>query len=235
MARSFYIGEIEGMNIKNIESLDFGSLTSEEAGELGLNVVFLEEDGTYDWIYCLKMLQNLSLLKFVMKIVAVIYAVITITMLVLTKGADDILWLLGILGLVFVAVIGIVLFSFWLVDKMYKGSYMLIYEMNDAGLTFSQTTDQAQITRTIAAASAAVNAAGGNVGGVIAGTGLAIRPNAYHADFSKVRSVKGRRKENLIWVNTFLQYLMVYVPDEAYDFVWTYITERCVNAKISSR
>ena len=53
------------MDIKNIESLDPGSLTSEEARELGLNVIFLEEDGTYDWIYCLKMLQNLSMFKFV--------------------------------------------------------------------------------------------------------------------------------------------------------------------------
>ena len=178
------------MDIKNIESLDFGSLTTEEASELGLNVIFLEEDGTYDWIYCLKMFQNLSLFKFVMKVIAIIYAFIIITLLVLTKGSGDILWLLGILGLVFAAVVVIVLFSFWLVDKLYKGSYMLIYEMNDVGITFSQTTDQAQITRAIAATSAAVNAAGGNVGGVIAGTGLAMRPNSYHADFAKVRSVK---------------------------------------------
>ena len=223
------------MDIKNIESLDFGSLTTEEASELGLNVIFLEEDGTYDWIYCLKIFQNLSLFKFVMKVIAIIYAFIIITLLVLTKGSGDILWLLGILGLVFAAVVVIVLFSFWLVDKLYKGSYMLIYEMNDVGITFSQTTDQAQITRAIAATSAAVNAAGGNVGGVIAGTGLAMRPNSYHADFAKVRSVKGKRSDNLIWVNTFLQYLMVYVPEEAYDFVWNYITGRCVKAKITTR
>ena len=206
------------MDIKNIESLDPGSLTSEEARELGLNVIFLEEDGTYDWIYCLKMLQNLSMFKFVLKVIAITYAIIIL-----------------ILGLVFLAVILIVLFSFWLVDKLFKGSYMLIYEMNNEGIAFSQTTDQAQITRAIAATSAAASAAGGNVGGVIAGTGLSMRPNSYRAEFSKVRSVKGKRSENLIWVNTFLQYLMVYVPDDAYDFVWTYITGRCVNARISSK
>ena len=223
------------MDIKNIESLDPGSLTSEEARELGLNVIFLEEDGTYDWIYCLKMLQNLSMFKFVLKVIAVSYAAIVIGLFILTRGSGDILWALGILGLVFLAVILIVLFSFWLVDKLFKGSYMLIYEMNNEGIAFSQTTDQAQITRAIAATSAAASAAGGNVGGVIAGTGLSMRPNSYRADFSKVRSVKGKRSENLIWVNTFLQYLMVYVPDDAYDFVWTYITGRCVNARISSK
>ena len=223
------------MDIKNIESLDPGSLTSEEAKELGLNVIFLEEDGTYDWIYCLKMLQNLSMFKFVLKVIAITYAIIILGLLFLTRGSGDILWALGIIGLVFLVVILIVLFSFWLVDKLFKGSYMLIYEMNNEGITFSQTTDQAQITRAIAATSAAASAAGGNVGGVIAGTGLSMRPNSYHADFSKVRSVKGKRSENLIWVNTFLQYLMVYVPDDAYDFVWTYITGRCVNARISSK
>ena len=223
------------MEIKNLDHLDFGSLSSEEADQLGLNVIFLEKDGTYDWIYCLRMFQNLSMFKFVMKIMIFMFAAITVIMLVLTGGSGDVLWLLGILGLCFAAVILIVLFSFWLVDKLFKGRYMLIYEMNEQGLTFSQTTDQAQITRTIAAASAAVNAAGGNAGGVIAGTGLALSPNSYHADFSKVRSVKGRKSDHLIWVNTFLQYLMVYVPDDAYDFVWTYITERCVNASISSK
>ncbi|MBR0410678.1 MAG: hypothetical protein IJI25_06700 [Eubacterium sp.] len=221
------------MEIKSIESLDFGSLTSEEAGNLGLNVIFVEDDGTYNWIYCLKMFQNRSMLKFVMKIIAIIYTIIIVFMLVLAGGSDDILLILGILGLVFVAVIVIILFSFWLVDKIYKGNYMLIYEMNTRGITFSQTTDQAQMTRAIAAASAAANAAGGNVGGVVSGTGLAMRPNSWQAEFSKVRSVRGKRSDNLIWVNTFLQYLMVYVPDDAYDFVWTYITSRCVNAKIT--
>ena len=222
------------MNIKNIEDLDFGSLTSKEAADLGINVVFLEEDGTYDWIYCLKMFRNLSLFKFVMKIISLIYVIILVAMLIFARGNADVLLVLGILGLVFATVIVIVLFSFWLVDKIYKGNYMLVYEMNEEGITFSQTTDQAQITRTIAAASAAVSAAGGNAGGVISGTGLAIRPGSYRAEFAKVKSVKGKRSENLIWVNSFLQYLMVYVSDEAYDFVWTYITERCVNAKIIS-
>lgn len=223
------------MDIKNIKSLDFGSLSSEQAAELGLNSVFLEEDGTYNWIYCMKLLKNLSMLKFVTKVIAFCYALMVIIIFVLTRGSGSILWLLGILGLCFAGVILIILFSFWLMDKIFKGSYMLIYEMNDEGIIFSQTTDQAQITRAIAATSAAVNAAGGNVGGVIAGTGLAMRPNSFPAAFSKVRSVKGIRRENLIWVNSFLQYLQVYVPDGAYDFVWEYITTRCVNARITSK
>ena len=222
------------MDIKNIENLDFASLSSEQAAELGLNSIFQEEDGTYDWIYCMKLLKNLSMMKFVMTVIAIAFAAMVVIMLLMTGGSGDTLWMLGIMGLVFGAVMLIVLFSFWLVDKMYKGSYMLIYEMNEQGITFSQTTDQAQITRAIAASSAAVNAAGGNVGGVIAGTGLALRPNSYHADFSKVRTVKGIRRDSLIWVNTFGQFLQIYVPDEAYDFVFLYITRRCKKARITT-
>ena len=112
---------------------------------------------------------------------------------------------------------------------------MLVYQMNNDEIMFSQTTDQAEMTRTIAAASAIVNAAGKNAGGTIAGTGLAMRPNIYTAKFAKVSSVIGDRKDNLIWVNTFLQSLMIYVPDEFYDFVWNYIIQRCDRARISER
>ena len=220
------------MDIKNIGDLDFSTLTSEEAAARGLNTLFREEDGTYNWIYSLKMFQNLSMLKFVLKIMAIVFAAITVMLLVMTGGSGDMVGLFGIMALVFGVVILIVFFSFWLVDKLYKGRYMLIYEMNDEGLTFSQTTDQGQITRTIASASAAASAAGGNTGGMISGTAMAMRPNSSHASFSKVRSVKGNRRDNLIWVNSFLLYLMVYVPEESYDFVWDYITTRCVNAKI---
>ena len=44
------------MNNKNIEEIDFLSLTTEEAEKLGLNAIFEEEDGTYDWIYCMNMM-----------------------------------------------------------------------------------------------------------------------------------------------------------------------------------
>lgn len=76
------------------------------------------------------------------------------------------------------------------------------------------------------------NPTGLPVGVVSSGTGMTLRANAYHSKFEKVRSVKGKRADNLIWVNTFLQYQQVYVPKSAYNFVWNYITERCVNAKI---
>ncbi len=220
------------MDIKNIGDIDFGSLSSEEAKELGFDVLFQEEDGTYNWIYSLKVLKNRSLLRFIIMVLVIIFLVIAVVFIIMIRDAREFLSFLGILALCFVGAILIAVFATWLVNKMYKGSYLLVYQMNDQQLIFSQTTDQAQITRIIASTSAAINAAGGNLGGAIAGNALATSPNAYRSEFSKVRSVKGNRKDNLIWVNTFLQYQMVYVPDAFYDFVWDYITERCVKARI---
>ena len=220
------------MDAKNIENSSFGSMSSAEAQKMGFNVLFQEEDGTYDWIYSLNMLKNRSMLIYVIRVIIIIWIVIALIFVVLAGGSDKLLLILGILALCLVGAILIAFFAVWLVNKLYKGSYLLVYQMNDEQLVFSQTTDQAQITRTIAAASAAINAAGNNIGGAIAGAGLALGPNAYRSRFSKVRSVKGKRKDNLIEVNTFLQNQMVYVPEEYYDFVWEYITQRCRKARI---
>ena len=220
------------MNDKRIEDIDFLSLTTEEAEKLGLNAIYQEEDGTYDWIYCMNMMKDLSMLKFYYKVIGLCFLPIILLMMwmALTGRFDWSSFL--IVMLCFVVVLLIVVFAVWLVNKLFQSKYMLIYQMNNEGLTFSQTTDQAEMTRTIAAASAAASAAGGHTGGVISGSGMALSPNAYYSEFSKVRSVRGVRKDNLIWVNTFLQFQQVYVPAGSYDFVWNYITQRCVNARI---
>ena len=220
------------MNNKNIEEIDFLSLTTEEAEKLGLNAIFEEEDGTYDWIYCMNMMKDRSMFSFYFKVVGLCFLPIVLMMLWMAASSNLSMFTFLITMLSFGGVLLVVVFAIWLVNTMYGGKYMLIYQMNNEGITFSQTADQAAMTRAVAAASAAVSAAGGNTGGVISGTGMTLRANAYHSKFEKVRSVIGKRADNLIWVNTFLQYQQVYVPKSAYNFVWNYITERCVNAKI---
>ena len=220
------------MNDKRIEDIDFLSLTTEEAEKLGLNAIYQEEDGTYDWIYCMNMMKDLSMLKFYYKVIGLCFLPIILLMIWMALTGRFNWSSFLIVMLCFVVVLLIVVFAVWLVNKLFQSKYMLIYQMNNEGLTFSQTTDQAEMTRTIAAASAAASAAGGHTGGVISGSGMALSPNAYYSEFSKVRSVRGVRKDNLIWVNTFLQFQQVYVPAGSYDFVWNYITQRCVNARI---
>ena len=220
------------MKNQNIEDIDFLSLTTEEAEELGLNAIFEEEDGTYDWIYCMNMMKDMSMIRFYFKVVSLCFLPIVLMMIWMALNSQLTMYAFCVTMLSFGGVLLVVVFCIWLVNKMYHGKYMLVYQMNDEGITFSQTSDQAAMTRAIAAVSAAASAAGGHAGGVISGTGMTLRASAYHSSFAKVRSVKCVRKDNLIWVNTFLQFQQVYVPKSAYGFVWNYITERCVNAKI---
>ena len=87
------------MDIKNISSIDMSSLSTEQAYELGLNSIFLEDDGTYNWIYCMKMRQDLSMFKFIFKIVSAMYALMVIIILLMIHGSGDVLELLGIFAL----------------------------------------------------------------------------------------------------------------------------------------
>ena len=69
------------MNNQNIEDIDFLSLTTEEAEKLGLNAIFEEEDGTYDWIYCMNMMKEMSMVKFYFKVVSLCFLPIVLMMI----------------------------------------------------------------------------------------------------------------------------------------------------------
>lgn len=223
------------MDIKRIESVSLDDISTEEAKAFGLNTLFLEEDGTYDWIISMNMTRNESFIRIMMMIylLCCLPIVLIVLFLMVTEGVDP--QMLGVIALVLGIIFLIFVFATWVTNLIYRGQYMLVYQMNQRGITFSQTADQAQITSMLSATYAGVSALGNNPGGVIAGTGLAIAPNGHYYEFSKVLSVKGRRDENLIWVNSFLAFQMVYVPEDAYDFIWDYITRRCTRARISQR
>ena len=137
------------MDIRDIGSIDFGSLETEEAKALGINVLFREEDGTYDWIYCMNMMKDTSMMKFIFKVVAICFIPVTAVLLFVSWGSDDFPMMVGILAACFGVVMLITLFSIWFVNTIYKGSYMLVYQMNNDAIMFSQTTDQAAMTRTM--------------------------------------------------------------------------------------
>ena len=219
------------MNNKNIEEIDFLSLTTEEAEQLGLNAIFEEEDGTYDWIYCMNMMKDRSMFSFYFKVVGLCFLPIVIMMIWMAASSRLSMSTFLITMLSFGGVLLVVVFAIWLVNTMYGGKYMLIYQMNNEGITFSQTTDQAAMTRAVAAASAAVSAAGGNTGGVISGTGMTLRANAYHSKFEKVRSVKGKRADNLIWVKEGITTYTMYAPLEDAAFVKEYVRVRIGSEK----
>ncbi len=219
------------METTDIGSIDFMNLSSEEARNLGIGVMFHDEDdGSYKWIYGMDMMKEKSMMKIVLIVMNIVFIPILLLLFFLSLRDGFRLQEAMLFFGVYVVIMIICVLSTWFVNLMYKGSYMMLYQMNDEELAFAQVRDQAQITKMIASAHAAVSSAAGEAGGVISGTALTLAPNTTYTTFKKVRSIRANRKDHLIWVNSFMLFQMVYVTEEYYDFVLNYILERCKKA-----
>ena len=194
-----------------------------------------DEEGRYHWIYELDMKSNLSIMYLILKIIIgsmfVILAVIIaicykdgVPMDRIIDSSKIVLACIGGIGL-------ICMFSYWLVSKIYGGTYVMIYDMDEEGISFSQTADQAEKTKIIAGFSSMAGAATKNYGLMASGFAVANNTSA-HSSFAKVRKVTVKRKDNLIDLHSPFLLNMIYVDDENFDFVEEYICQRCVKARI---
>ncbi|MBR0462739.1 MAG: hypothetical protein IJJ00_08535 [Erysipelotrichaceae bacterium] len=194
-----------------------------------------DEIGNYHWIHEMDMKQNKSILWLILKIVigslAGIFAIVIAICMKDGMAFAEIMDMAWIILLCFALIIAICFFAYWLVTKMYGGTYVMIYDMNDEGISFSQTADQAEKTRIIAGFSSLAGAAAKNYGLMASGFAVANNTNNY-SQFSKVRKVIVKRDENHIDLCSPFLLNMIYVDDEDFDFVENYITQRCENARI---
>ena len=163
--------------------------------------VRLCKDGKYRWKYEMNMLTNPSIFLTVLKVFE------------------------GI-------IVGIFLFfGFILTAAIFKGKYIVLFEMDEKGVAHVVTPEQMKKARKLAKITAAAGAARGSF--TTAGAGvLAASKQASISEFAKVRRVKPRRRLHVIKVNEFIEKNQIYVPDEDFDFVYDYIKSRCVNAKL---
>ena len=125
----------------------------------------------------------------------------------------------------------ITLFSYWLVAKMYNNVYCMAYERDEEGITFSQVSDQAEITRLMGAAMALTGAAAHNSGMIAAGMASS-SGGAMTSKFSKLNAVTVDRENHFIGLRQFLFYNMVYADDPYFEYIADYIVRRAVNASI---
>ena len=100
-------------------------------------------------------MKDRSMFSFYFKVVGLCFLPIVLMMLWMAASSNLSMFTFLITMLSFGGVLLVVVFAIWLVNTMYGGKYMLIYQMNNEGITFSQTADQAAMTRAVAAASAA--------------------------------------------------------------------------------
>lgn len=196
--------------------------------------VTLCDDGKYRWIYAMNMWKNPTILFLILKIFYGIFAVggVLLVIMSLTQPAyEGKLWENLGYFLIFVAFFTVlILIAYSIVAAMYGGKYIILFTMDEQGITHEQVKEQARKARKLGALTAAVGAGRGNLSMMGLGASVAAR-TSMSSDFSMVRSVKAYKWRNVIKIREILSNNQVYVRDEDFDFVLQYIREHCPRVK----
>ena len=202
------------------------------------NRVTRSQDGKYRWAYEVPMMKNLTIFWTVIKVLFISLLIVILIPVVadLFDGVPFIVILrnLRVFGYVFLALAVIAVFSYWLVSWIYGGSYKAVYEMDEDGITTSQTKEQSDKAKAIGAITAVAGLAARSHGAVSAGVN-SMNSGSFYSGFSKVRTVKADRGNNVIKMNAPFNYNQIYVCDEDFDFVAGFIAEHCPNATTSMK
>lgn len=205
-------------------------------GERVTENIYLCPDGKYRWIFEFPMLKNPVILFTVFKVLGMSAAIIAIFMLLVDLIADGSITPpetdeLMIAFWVILFFIGVVIISYIILAAMYGFKYMVLFEMDEEKVVHIQMSKQFEKAQAIGWLTAMVGLASGRIGA--AGTGmLAAARNTSTSDFVNVRQVIGNRWMRVIKVNKLLDHNQIYVEPSDYDFVFNYISQRCVNAKV---
>lgn len=192
--------------------------------------VTLCDDGKYRWIYAMNMWKNPTILFLILKIFYGIFAVggVLLVIMSLTQPAyEGKLWENLGYFLIFVAFFTVlILIAYSIVAAMYGGKYIILFTMDEQGITHEQVKEQARKARKLGALTAAVGAGRGSLSMMGLGASVAAR-TSMSSDFSMVRSVKAYKWRNVIKIREILSNNQVYARDEDFDFVYNYIREHC--------
>ena len=187
-------------------------------------------DGAYRWVYEFSMRRNPVILLTILKVFALVCALLWVFLVVLSLTDGDpffaSLWSQGKVALLIFAVFAVLTFpAYFIVTAVSGGKYIVLFEMDEEGITHTQEPKQftkAQGLQWLAAmAGAALHDP------TLAGAGfLGATRGGLRSDFAKVRSVKVLRRWNTIKLNQPLAKNQVYAAPEDMDFVLDYIRAR---------
>ena len=190
-------------------------------------------DGKYRWVYEMSFLTNPSIFLTVFKVFACVIIGMFLFFAIIAAIKGDWKTLMGMTkacGVVLAIFLGLTIISMFFMAIIYKGKYIVLFEMDEKGISQTQAPEQFKKAQKLGKITAAVGAGRGNF--TTAGAGmLAASKQSSISEFSKVRKVKPRRWLNVIKVNQPFEHNQVYVPKEDLDFVYNYIRSRCIKAK----
>lgn len=225
----------------NIDSRGINMKTDQKSesidGKRVTENIYLCPDGKYRWIYEFPMLKNPLILFTVFKVLFMSAAIIAIFILLLnfidggsiSPSIDPDEW--TVLFRVVLFFTGVVIVSYFILAAMYGWKYIVLFEMDDEKVVHIQMPKQFKKSQAIGWLTFMTGIVSGHPGA--AGTGiLASTRTSSTSDFINVRQVIGKRWLRVINVNKFLDHNQIYVEPSDYDFVFNYISKRCVNAKV---
>lgn len=190
-----------------------------------------DHSGKYRWIYEMPMMKSFFLLFEVWKAIGMTAFIVFLLLLVIgliTGGGTA-----GIIGSLQMSllVLGIFLVlslpAYYIVTKANNNMYTVLFEMDDSGIDHIQI--KTEKARALEALTVFVGKQTGNRTTTAAGL-LSASGSSLYSRFEKVKKIKAVREKNLIILNGRLIRNQVYVDDENFDFVYTYIKDHCPNA-----
>lgn len=199
--------------------------------------IFRDENGAYHWVYHLNMLRNPAPILTVFKVFFLVISGISVFFFVISllggTGLKDslrfyIIMFFGMNALFFV--LGSIA---WGIMTLRRGArYTIEHMMNEELVAYLQTPEEQERSRQIGALAVAAGAISGNLSTMGIGLTQGSMNGAFVSRYPDVKAVIASRRFHLIKVNNVLQHNQIYAYPHQYDFVWSFITSHCPNAKI---
>ena len=191
------------------------------------------DDGKYRWIYEFSMLKNPGILFTIMKILAIVSCAPALIVVLsdLDYGIEAFVSGIEVLGVMLIIMVPLALLSYFIVAALYGWKYIVLFEMDEKGVTHIQQDKQFKKAQGIAWLNMFLGAAGNNLS--MTGHGLVLMTkNAMTSEFVRVKKVTCIVNRNTIKLDQPLTHNQIYVDKADWEFVRDYIVKHCVSAKI---
>ena len=200
------------------------------AGGMKMETIQRGSDGIYRWVYELNLYTNPTIFLLICKIFLSIGLglFVFIGLLEVLEDGFQFERLLdcGVMfagfsaGILVLSGVGYLVYAF-----IMGGKYCVLFEMDERGVKHTQLPHQMKKAQVIGILAAMTGAATGNFTTMGAGV-LAASHNSMYSEFSKVKRMEILRNRNVIKLNEPMNYNQVYVDDDNFDFVRTFIQAR---------
>lgn len=171
-------------------------------------------DGKYRWVYEYPMLKNPTILLTTLTLF-LLCGLAPVGIVVLSslsrEGIDALVSGLQVYGILVLIALPLTLISYGILAMNYGWTYIVLFEMDETGITHLQQPRQFQKAQGFAIAA----------------------HNSSTTRFSQVRRMKRLPRWDTIKLHGRLHRNQVYVPPADGDFVWNYIAAHCPQAKKS--